>query len=178
METKFHMCLHRMEVILLWNLISIKCFDCFMSSDSLEKQSISQVHRLRNKCRSCALYLGKWWNSITQIFSRFYKGEIEQTTPVENTTWQGAKEGLYLLLSRGRESWELDSHLRIQELVNQTDSLSLLLLFKKKWRLNKTHRSLWVWNLEIKYCLVLCLYNKFIKTLSANFNHMYSAEYF
>lgn len=55
METKFHMCLHRMEVILLWNLISIKCFDCFMSSDSLEKQSISQVNRLCNKCRNCTL---------------------------------------------------------------------------------------------------------------------------
>lgn len=49
--------------------------------------------------------------------------------------------------------------------------------FPKEMMTQQNPQSLWVWNLEIKYCLVLCSYNKFIKTVSANFNHIYSAEY-
>lgn len=48
--------------------------------------------------------------------------------------------------------------------------------FQKEMMTQQNLQSLWVWNLGIKYCLILCLYNKFIKTLFANFNHIYSAK--
>ena len=47
---------------------------------------------------------GKWWNSIRQIFSRFYKNEIQKDIPVENTTWQGAKKGICICYWAGEDN--------------------------------------------------------------------------
>lgn len=66
-----------------------------MRSDSLEKQSTSQVNRLSiYQVQKLGSPSGKMMEfQKTKIFSRFYK-DIEQTIPLENNTWQEAKKGL------------------------------------------------------------------------------------